>query len=524
MDTNEGHPVMLRSLQERINQAVSNKQWADAVDHLIELLSHTKSHSARARTAYTIAVFYRDHLRDPTRAIYYFQQALHEDPTLLRAFDALESLLHDARDWRALERALRTLLQTLHALPDDERDPAVSFGIWFKLGELYASKLSDPDSATSAFEQAKAMRPHSLEAHRALIDLYSRQQRYDDAISTCTSALSLPPDVSVSPTALALRHADFYHALFTFYMHLRQFDSAWCVSSLLSFLRAAEPVEADLYTHYASAGLSSAQGRFTNDLWSLVTHPSPSMRISNIMAVISAACRDLFSYDLSHWGLRKKHKLDLSANALVCKLYPYSAGVIGLAPLPELYLNAEQILGMFNANLTPPAFILGADMLQGHTPQALAFITARQLALATPQHYMASLGLTDEILKGYMIAAIIACSPSPPPVSDPSIQEIVKQLAKMPTPMKMELTKMMRPILDAQLEVNLAEWLRGVDLTANRVALLLCGDISTAIHAVRNDNRPISSLSTADRERDLIAFSTSPNLFEARARLGLSIA
>jgi hypothetical protein len=73
------------------------------------------------------------------------------------------------------------------------------------------------------------------------------------------------------------------------------------------------------------------------------------------------------------------------------------------------------------------------------------------------------------------------------------------------------------------MEVNLAEWLRGVDYTANRVGLLLCGDLITAVQAIRNDSRPISNLTNAERERDLIQFSISPEYFQARAALGVAI-
>jgi hypothetical protein len=90
--------------------------------------------------------------------------------------------------------------------------------------------------------------------------------------------------------------------------------------------------------------------------------------------------------------------------------------------------------------------------------------------------------------------------------------------------MKMELTKFMKPIIDGAVEPpNASVWLRAVDYTANRIGLLLCGDLSTAIQAVRNDNRPISKLTTLDKERDLYAFCISPEYFELRQRLGLSI-
>lgn len=508
---------MLLSLQDQINKAVSDQRWQDAVDLLGKCLALTKDPTHRARISYTMAIFLRDHLNDPIGAISAFNQTLDEDPSQIKAFDGLEMLLRERRDWKGLERALRGLLKRL--VDQEKRDDALLFGAWFKLGEVYGSRLNQLEDATAAMEQARAMHPQSLETHRALIDLYSRQQRYDDAIKLCRSALELV--VQEGPRV----RGEFYRALFTFYLHKRQFDRAWCVSSLLVHLKVAEQMEADFYQRYANPGPPTAQGRFNQEVWSLVTHPLESLRLSNIMAVIGVYCRPMYVYDLKqHWGLQKKHRLPLDVPSMVGALYTYMGGVLGMQPLPELYLNAEQPLGMLNGNVDPPAFIIGADMTYGHTPRELAFIIARQLALGVPQHYMAGLGLTDEILRFYMLGALLACSPTAPASPPPGVSDVVKQLKKMPTPARIELMKMVKPLLEGQTEVNLAEWLRGVDLTSNRIALLLCGDISTAVQGVRNENRHMSSLTPADRERDVIAFCTSDAYFEARERLGINVA
>jgi hypothetical protein len=70
--------------------------------------------------------------------------------------------------------------------------------------------------------------------------------------------------------------------------------------------------------------------------------------------------------------------------------------------------------------------------------------------------------------------------------------------------------------------MELASWMRGVELTAARAGLLLCGDLATAIAAMRGERRAVGDLGYDERRGDLLAFSASRALAEARARLGLA--
>jgi pentatricopeptide repeat protein len=530
-------PGSLAILKKLLDLYTRSQQWSEAVEILKQVAKQERDPSNRSRLNYSIAAFYRDQLQDEASALDYYNLTLDDDVNQLKAFEAIDRILTGSRDFVNQERNYRKMIKRVYD-HDEGQFEDTKFLLWYGLGEIHRTRLNKWEDAIASFQQALKLRPDDLKLYRILADLYVRQGRLDEAIKTFHSMLQLPLDPQAAAAAsssrsgelvaVQTRNIEFYHSLFNLYMSVQpqpQVDQAWCVSNLLKQLRSANATEEEIHNHYFGTGLPSTQGRFTNEIWSLISHPTENMRIGNIMAVIAAACRDLFSYDLQdQWGMRKKNKLALNSNLLFCKIYQYMAGMIGVLPAPDLYLNSEQPLGLVNGNVNPPSFILGADMAQGRGQRELSFIIARQLALATPNHYMASLGLQTEILKTYLMATIHICSQNPGKVADPGFNEIVKQLLKMPTPMKMELTKMMKPIIDGQIEPpNLSVWLRAVDYTANRIGLLLCGDLNTAIQAVRNDNRPISKLSTTEKEKDLYTFCISPEYFELRQRLGLSV-
>jgi hypothetical protein len=70
--------------------------------------------------------------------------------------------------------------------------------------------------------------------------------------------------------------------------------------------------------------------------------------------------------------------------------------------------------------------------------------------------------------------------------------------------------------------VDLAAWVRSVELSAGRAGFVLCGDLGVAVKRIRAETRAIADLSADDRRNDLIAFSASSELAELREKLGVA--
>ena len=69
-----------------------------------------------------------------------------------------------------------------------------------------------------------------------------------------------------------------------------------------------------------------------------------------------------------------------------------------------------------------------------------------------------------------------------------------------------------------------AGWIVATDLTANRVGLILAGDLETAARAVATDKHPTTTLGAKERLRELLAYWSSEEHFAVRRHLGLEIA
>ena len=71
--------------------------------------------------------------------------------------------------------------------------------------------------------------------------------------------------------------------------------------------------------------------------------------------------------------------------------------------------------------------------------------------------------------------------------------------------------------------VDLAAFIRGVELTAHRAAFLLAGDVHVAAKRIASEKRAIADVNAEDRKNDLLAYLASKGLAEARQKLGVSI-
>ncbi len=109
-----GSRVLLHKLLEAFTE---QRQWRKAVETLDQLSAQEAAPERRARFHYTAAVIARDELGDAELAVEKFHAALDDAPQTPKAFDAIEKLLADRKDWKNLARAYRRQLKRFGTLP-----------------------------------------------------------------------------------------------------------------------------------------------------------------------------------------------------------------------------------------------------------------------------------------------------------------------------------------------------------------------------------------------------------------------
>jgi hypothetical protein len=85
------------------------------------------------------------------------------------------------------------------------------------------------------------------------------------------------------------------------------------------------------------------------------------------------------------------------------------------------------------------------------------------------------------------------------------------------------LTRVVSKLLTSGAALDLKRWVRGVDLTADRVGFLLSHDLETATQIVKASDESSSSVPTDERLKELVLFSVSSDYFQLRRQLGIAV-
>src|SRR5262249_22461389 len=170
--------VLLHKLLETFTE---QRQWRKSIETLDQLTALEDAQDRRARFHYTAAVIARDEIRDLELAVEKFNAALDDAPTTPKAFEGIERMLTERKDWKTLARAYRRHLKRM----GEDAAPERLLDLWTKLGDLCLDHLNDTEAATEAYQVACELAPDDIQRHEQLADLYleAGEARRSEAIN-----------------------------------------------------------------------------------------------------------------------------------------------------------------------------------------------------------------------------------------------------------------------------------------------------------------------------------------------------
>jgi hypothetical protein len=233
------------------------------------------------------------------------------------------------------------------------------------------------------------------------------------------------------------------------------------------------------------------------------------------------------------FNLRRRDRRDVANDQLLfSRIFYYVSQVLGVNPLPEVYLKDNMPGDIQLANIqdkkgpVSPAFVVGQNLLQGRPEKEIAFVAARRLCAVRPEHYLRLALSTNSELKVSLLAGIAAVRPDFPvqPELQQSVLPFAQQLQTGLQPMILEqLAALVGQFLQNAPEVNLARWGHAVDATASRLGFIVCGDLEVAARLVGAEPQLVGAPSPEEKVKELILYSVSEEYFTVRKQLGLTI-
>ena len=517
--------VLLHKLLEALTE---QRQWKRAVESLDALSALEESPDRRARFHYTAAVIARDELRDVELAVDKLHAALDDAPHTPKAFEAIDKLLTERKDWKNLARAYRRQLKRM----GDDAPTATLLELWTTLGDVCLDHLNDTEAATEAYQVACELAPEDVARHEQLADLYleAGEARRHEAIAELQFLLGHAPD-----------RVELYKALASLYRAEHEMDKAWCVAQALVFLGAASDEERMLYERFRPRAFTPAPRRLTEELWQKsIIHPREDRHVGAIFSSTLTAIAAGTAQPITAFGLSPDTRADLDRDPrAVSRIVKYVSGVLAIDPAPMVWLQ-ETGDGLRVANTVGlgaerqklvPSLLIGAQLLDKTDERELAFEVGKRMAYLRPERFVTLAVGTLPKLEQAFGAAVLAGG-AKLQSHDGTAFEVLHEDSK-----KMALVLMKSvpgPLLEQVGELSiklsgrvgnglLSSWRAATDLTANRVGFIVANDLETAAKGIATESASLSSMSVKERLRDLLSYAVSESYFQVRRHLGLHI-
>ena len=519
-----------RGLLHKLLEAFTEqRQWRRAIETLDQLSAQETSTDRRARFHYTAAVIARDELQDAELAVEKFHAALDDAPFTPKAFEAVEKLLEDKKDWKNLARAYRRQLKRM----GEDAPTEVLLHLWTKLGDTYLDHLKDNEAATEAYQVACELAPDDIDRHEQLADLYleAGEARRHEAIAELQFLLGHAPD-----------RVELYKALGLLYRAEHELDKAWCVAQALVFLGAASDEEKLLYTRFRPAQFTPAPRRLTEELWQkAIIHPKEDRHVGAIFSSTLGALAASTAQPVTSFGLSPDARTDLDRDPrAVSRIVKYVSGVLAIDPAPMVWLQeggdglrvANTVgLGAERQRLVP-SLLVGAPQIAKDDERELAFEVGKRIAYLRPERFVTlALGTLPKLEAAFSASLLAGGARILAHDGQPFHQVASEEAKKLASTLRQQVPG---PLLDQVGELSnrlsgrvgnglISAWRTATDLTANRVGFIVANDFETAAKAIATEGAALSSLSVKERLRDLLAYAVSEPYFQVRRHLGLHI-
>jgi CheY-like chemotaxis protein/tetratricopeptide (TPR) repeat protein len=442
--------------------------------------------------------------RDDDNAARHLEKALDAQPPRVGALTALEELRQRRGELGLLERRYRKLLHVAQ-----RTDPKLALRLWLALAGVFLSALDDRDAARTAYQCALRYAPDDPSILEALAELHAGDpSRFKERAEALRARWRVEPQLA-GPGLELLRAAE----------DSVQPDAAAVVAGALTARGQADEQAEKVWRRHRPRFLLRAQRAVDHDVWRdvwrLVRHGDDDPELGEVFALLEPTALATYALGLGD--------LEIGEAALVpeadvpeplIKVRDYLAGVLDV-PRAQVAQRADFGDQAHVGGTSPPLLLVGPKLFASQDKVAMAFHLARAMTYLRPGRTIGG-SRPSRVLKALFTAAMSLINPQVHVEADATLIEARRAVDALPLTDRDKLGELAARITAARSSINLSRWARALARTADRVGLLLTGDVPGAAAAVR-------ALASAEAVDDLIDWAIGPDHLAARAALGLSV-
>jgi tetratricopeptide (TPR) repeat protein len=445
------------------------------------------------------------------RAVALYEAAIADDPATPGAFEAIVRVLEGSGDARGLEQAMTRQLDRLAGKGRDDAEAA----LLLRLADLREGALDDHLGAIHALDALVRVRPTDIDARVRLAALLAAREENALAIRCLEIVAEYAP-----------QRAATYRSILSLAKRESDVDRAYLAAAALVQLGEADGDDQAIYQLGAPQTTLRLTGPVDEALWDDLAPPEYDADMTAVLAAVSTAAIGVrigeLAKSLGLPPLLDRHRQDPDSSTVAAVRTVAWAAKVLRVPCPAVYARGDLPGGLVSVPAEMPSVVLGKAMLTGRALPELSFLAARELGYQRATASLATFFPSVPELRDLVRTAISLYLPNVAP--QPPIPGLREALAsRLGIEQRKALEAAIRSLTARGGSLDLAAYLRGAELLACRVALLVSGDVSVAARVLATDGRLVAGLSAADRVRDLTPFSVSTRFVRARERLGIRL-
>ncbi|MFT7620925.1 MAG: tetratricopeptide (TPR) repeat protein [Myxococcota bacterium] len=513
-EARELRPDSVGAIVQLLQVYLKLQRYKQAVDALEVLIAREPDPARKARYTYTLATLYRDDLKDPRRAVAFLNETLDLDPGRLEAFEALDQILVQHKDWSGQAASYHAMLSRLEGRPGD--DDGLSFRLYRNLARIYRSGLGRPDDAVKALAAALERRPDALDVREELAAALEEQE--PDGARALSEYYGI--------LAVNTNHLPAWKALGRIFARQRDRDAAWNVCGVLRLLDKADPKEQAFYARHQKPALALRKALDGLGQWEAhLLAEDQDVLLGRIFEVVGRTMSsNLAQRSLQDLGLGPQDAVSLRQKSRFTNFLGTVSKILQV-PIPAVY-RSQSVRGIAKEALWPPVMVVGPEVLTGRKGKELRFLLGKAMAYFLPQHALAGLFPVGH-LRTLLLGAMRTVMPELSQAGEPGVRGVQKQIEASITRRDVEtLRGLCIELTDRAALPNLNAWLSQVERTANHAGHLLCNDIEVSVRLIKEERQHGARMSKLTRQEaieDLARFTVSPRYLALRRELGAAI-
>ena len=442
------------------------------------------------------------HLGDDIEtALLHLEKALRGDPRRVESLRKVEELRIERGEYQELKQLYRRLLFGMKGT-----SPVEEALIWCRLGDLHRHYVNDEESALIAYEAAHKLTPldESLQSKISELKGGDLAQFYGFNRALVARWLDAPSDLA--PLA----------ELFELARKTDHNDGAFLAASGLVAVGKADEGAKSTYQRHKPRYLLRAQQPLDNESWPYVLYQDDYALLGALYALLAPSIQEISpptdaKNAIAGATALSEQKLPGAFQAVRA----YVAHTLDVEE-PEIYTQDDYGRTIHVAALAKPALMVGSATLKCNDKLELAFRLGRSMSFLRPGRAVVA-GCPSNVLKSAMLACYSLRSPNASvPDPDGKVAAFKTAIEGGGDMLRHQVTELVSHISQEHPTLNLSRWVRTLSRTADRVGLLLCGDLPTAL-------RCVSESTDQDAITQLTAFAVSASHIQLRHMMGLSI-